>query len=159
MKQLMCDFTSIESEMIEISSLLCISNAIKLQFDKSKAATIDCTNLLYVDNQKNNQIKVSSKDNVYFIFDKNFKCCYVGKKDSRGINYRLKLHLVSNQTHKNISPTYSCINEVCNYINSGDDTLFLITLCIKQNYMVEAVESYFIDYFRNKSEAIWVKRK
>ena len=159
MKDIVYSFTSIESKMMEILKLLCVSNAIKLEFDMSKKATNVCTNLLYVDSKKINQIKVPPNDNVYFIFDKNFKCCYVGKKDSKGINYRLKLHLVSNQTYKNINPTYSCINEVCNYINSGNDTLFLITLCINEIYMIEAVESYFIDYFRNKSEAIWVKRK
>lgn len=143
-----------------ITAYLLKENAIELEFDITKTATTDDTQLIKVEGQDKKSINVSTKDNVYFIFDKDFKCRYIGKKGTKdNINYRLNLHLKANNTLGNPNPTSSCIKEVCDYINQKNKTLYLITLCVEPNFMSEGVESYFIDYFREKGAADWVKRK
>lgn len=152
-------FEDITSQMTPIKDYLLKENAIELEFDITKAATTSDTQLVKVDGKKA-KIKVPTQNNVYFIFDKDFRCRYVGKKGTeKTINSRLKLHLKANNTLKKKNPTYSCIKKVCEYVNAKNKTLYLITLCIEPNFMAEGVESYFIDHFRGKGEADWVKRK
>ena len=154
-------FDGIVSQMMPILKYLRKENAIELEFDTTKVATPSDTQLMKVDGEKT-EINVSPQNNVYFIFDQDFKCRYVGKKGTKeNINSRLKLHLKANETLNNSNPTSSCIREVCSYINSSikNKTMYVITLCIEPSFMAEGVESYFIDYFREKGEADWVKRK
>lgn len=98
-------------------------------------------------------------NNIYFLFDKDFVCQYVGKKgNNEGINYRLGLHLLKNDTKQ----THSCIDEVCKYLNNINNSkriIYVITFKIEPSYMAESVESYFIDYYRKINGAKWVKRK
>lgn len=141
--------------MTPIKAYLLKENAIELEFDTTKVATTSDTQLMKVDGKKTT-IKVPTQNNIYFIFDKDFRCRYVGKKGTeKTINSRLKLHLKANNTLKNKKPTYSCIKKVCEYVNAKNKTLYLITLCIEPSFMAEGVESYF----RGIGEADWVKRK
>ena len=153
-------FDDIAQKMIPIEQYLSIKNAIKLEFDATQIATADGTHLIKINGENATEINIASENNIYFIFDHEFLCRYVGKKgNNEGISYRLNLHLVKNSTYKNKRQTFSCIEEVCKYINQKNDTLYLITACITPGFMVEGIESYFIDYFREKGEADWVKRK
>ena len=153
-------FDDIAQKMIPIKQFLSIKNAIKLEFDTTQIATADGTHLIKINGKNATEIHIAPENNIYFLFDQEFLCRYVGKKgNNEGINYRLNLHLVKNSTYKNKSQTFSCIEEVCKHINQKNDTLYLITACITPSFMVEGVESYFIDYFREKGEADWVKRK
>ena len=146
--------------MMPIKKHLLQENAIKLEFDADKPSTKENTHLTKVDDNDSSEITVPDNHNIYFIFDKGFKCRYVGKKgDKEGINYRLKLHLVSNMTEKNKNRTWSCIDKVCDYLNNESKILYLITISVEPNFMAEGVESYFIDHFREKGGADWVKRK
>ena len=154
------DFNDVIPKMTPIKKYLSEENAIKLEFDADKSSTKENTHLTKVDDKNLNEITVPNNHNIYFIFDKDFKCRYVGKKgDNEGINYRLKLHLVSNMTGKNKRPTWSCIGKVCDYLNNESKILYLITISVEPSFMAEGVESYFIDYFRGKGEADWVKKK
>jgi hypothetical protein len=98
---------------------------------------------------------------VYFIFDNNGDCQYAGvKEDKNGINYRLKLHLISNDT----ADTKSCISKLLNDIAKKplkDQFVHYITYSIEPDWMATAVESYFIDYLRglNPPQARWINRK
>lgn len=152
-------FKDIISQMMPIEEYLLKENAIELEFDTTNMATPSDTQLIKIDGEVG-EIEVPTHNNLYFIFDKDFKCRYVGKKGTKeSINGRLKLHLKANNTLNNENPTYSCIKEVCDYINAKNKMLYLITLCIEPSFMAEGVESYFIDYFKGKGEANWVKRK
>lgn len=154
------DFKDVVPKMAPIEEYLSIANAIKLEFDANKVSTKENTHLTKVKGKDLSEITVPDNHNVYFIFDKDFKCRYVGKKgDKEGINYRLKLHLVSNMTEKNKSPTWSCIKKVCSYLNKESKILYLITISVEPSFMAEGVESYFIDHFREIKEADWVERK
>ena len=154
------DFNDVVPKITPIEEYLFEDNAIKLEFDANKEATKENTHLTKVNGKDLNEITVPDNHNVYFIFDKDFKCRYVGKKgDNEGINYRLKLHLVSNMTEKNKSPTWSCIDKVCDYLNKESRILYLITISVKPSFMAEGIESYLIDHFREKGEADWGKRK
>ena len=101
-------------------------------------------------------IPVNTSDNVYFIFDKNMKMRYIGKKETMGINERLKLHLIQNNTS-----TSSCINEVISEIKKGIDEFNYFSIKVLPQCMSPAVESYFIDDYRslNPAECDFVKRK
>ncbi|EJT6341597.1 hypothetical protein QTG94_10935 [Clostridium perfringens] len=150
----------LEVDMNNIRMNLRKENAIKLVFDKDKVASKYNTNLLYVDGIRvpdDYKFSFDENNNVYFMFDENFKCQYVGKKNG-GINTRLGLHLLKNVKE---NPA-SAIKSICEYLNSiknRDRVIYLITITIKQSYMAEGVESYFIDYFRANKLATWVKRK
>lgn len=136
-------------------------NAIKLVFDNTKKATKYGTHIISVNgNIVNNDYKFSEfkSNNIYFFFDENFVCQYVGKKgNEKGISYRLGLHLLKNET-----TIKSSIDKICDYlnnINNHERVIYVITFRIEPSYMAEGVESYFIDYFRRKNGAKWVKRK
>ncbi|HAT4363396.1 hypothetical protein [Clostridium perfringens] len=152
----------IQNDMVSILSDLNINKATKLEFSSKNKATKFGTNLIKVDEKvvnSNYKFSFPAGDNIYFLFDENFKCQYVGKKaNKKGINYRLKLHLLKNGTKK----TKSAINSVCKYlndINGRNRVIYVITFNIEPSYMAEATESYFIDYFKNKGLAEWVLRK
>lgn len=149
---------NVENKMEEIKNWLVQDNALKLEFSGTHVTS--STGLAMVNGVIKNKIEVPESHNVYFIFDEKFKCKYVGKKSYKEtINYRINLHLVANQTLDNEHPTLSKIVEVCDYLNSGYKVMYLITCEIKPKYMVESVESYFIDFYRGKEEADWVQRK
>lgn len=152
-------FENIITEIEPIENYLLKENAIELEFDTTNDAKASDTHLIKVDG-KEGEIKVPSRNNLYFIFDKDFKCRYVGKKgNNENINNRLKLHLKVNKTINNKNPTCSCIKKVCDYVNAKNQTLYLITICVQPSFMAEGVESYFIDEFRKRGEADWVERK
>lgn len=150
----------LQTDMDNICKQLTKENAVKLVYENKKATEF-CTNLKTVNGNPincNYKFSFNSDENIYFLFDKDFKCQYIGKKgDSDGINYRLGLHLIKNTT--TISST---IESVCNYLNSINTyqrIIYVITYKIEPSYMAEGVESYFIDYFRNIGDARWVLRK
>ena len=107
------------------------------------------------------QVKQPVHNNVYFIFDNNGDCQYAGvKEDKKGINYRLKLHMITNSTAK----TDSCIIKLLTDIASKplkDQVVYYITYSIEPDWMATAVESYFICYLRGLTppQARWVDRK
>lgn len=151
----------LKTDMQSILMNLNKENAIKLVFDNKKEAKKCGTHLITVDgtNVNNNyKFQEPKKNNVYFFFDKDFNCQYIGKKGNQeGINYRLGLHLLKNET--TIS---SAIDKVCEYLNgiqTGQRIIYIITFEINPSYMAEGVESYFIDWFRNKGGAEWISRK
>lgn len=151
----------LQTDMNNIRVNLIKSNAIELVFDNTKIATKEGTHLIKVDGKPVNNYSFSEPphNNIYFFFDKDFKCQYIGKKsDGKQINTRLGLHLLEN---KKGSPA-SCIQAVCDYLNgitNNKRIIYIITLKVDPSYMAEGVESYFIDYYRNKGQAEWVKRK
>lgn len=151
----------LQTDMDNIKMNLIKSNAIELVFDNTKTATEQGTHLISVNGKSvnsNYEFSEPKDNNIYFLFDNNFVCQYVGKKaNQEGINYRLKLHLLKNET--TIS---SAIKRVCDYLNlisNGKKNIYLITFRIEPSYMAESVESYFIDYFRNKGGGQWILRK
>lgn len=151
----------LQTDMDNIKMNLIKSNAIELVFNNKKTATEQGTHLISVNgkpvNSKYNFLEPMD-NNIYFLFDNNFVCQYVGKKaNQEGINYRLKLHLLKNETK--IS---SAIKSVCKYLNEITNSkriIYLITFRIEPSYMVESVESYFIDYFRDNGGGQWILRK
>lgn len=94
--------SQLQIDMKNIYMNLKRDNAIKLVFDNTKQATKSGTHIISADgNVVNSDYKFSEskKNNIYFLFDENFDCQYVGKKgNEEGINYRLGLHLVKNET-------------------------------------------------------------
>lgn len=152
----------LQIDMNNILMKLNKTTAIELEFDNTKNATERGTYLISVDGKRvniNYQFSEPNYNNIYFLFDKDFVCQYVGKKgNNEGINYRLGLHLLKNDTKQ----THSCIDEVCKYLNNINNSkriIYVITFKIEPSYMAESVESYFIDYYRKINGAKWVKRK
>jgi hypothetical protein len=107
------------------------------------------------------QVKQPVHNNVYFIFDYNGNCQYIGVKENMtGINNRLKLHMIEN----NSAGTKSCITLLLQDLLSSpppNQYVYYITYSIEPKWMATAVESYFIDFFRQKqpAQARWVGRK
>lgn len=100
-------------------------------------------------------------NNVYFIFDNNGDCQYAGvKADKNGINYRLKLHMINNNT----AGTKSCISKLLYDVAKkplADQFVHYISYLIEPDWMATAVESYFIDYLRGLTppQGRWNNRK
>ncbi|UEL48296.1 hypothetical protein [Terrisporobacter hibernicus] len=153
--------SQLQTDLKNIYMNLNKDNAIKLVFDNTKQATKSGTHIISVDGnivKHDYKFSYSKNNNIYFLFDENFICQYVGKKgNEKGINYRLGLHLVKNET-----TIGSSIDKICHYlnnINNRERAIYVITFRIEPSYMAEGVESYFIDYFRSKNGAKWLKRK
>ena len=148
-------------DMNSIYDKLDKKKAIKLVFHNKKTATTSGTHIISVDGKKvksNYEFSEPKTNNIYFLFDEKFDCQYVGKKaNQEGINYRLGLHLLKNET--SISSSIDRICDYLNNINNRERVIYVITFKIEPSYMAESVESYFIDYFRNQNNAKWVKRK
>lgn len=169
-----CEY--IERSMEEIESKLNIDNALILEFGNRKDKEgIGSTSLIKVNNKICNKYKFEerSSNNIYFLFDNEFKCQYVGKKaNKKGINERLKLHLLTNNKYRydfNIKKwniknngTSSCIMKVCDYLDKQEmnkKIVYVITCNIEPEYMVESMEVYFIKKFKQDGAMNWLKRQ
>ena len=150
----------LDNDMNNIYKNLTKQNATKLIFDCNQIATRKGTNLIEVNGFKvknNFTFSVAKDHNIYFIFNENFECEYVGKAMDNKINESLNYHLIKNNTNGRAS----AIDEVCNYlngINGNRGIIYLITFEIQPLCMVAAVESYFIEKFKNLGLCNWRKR-
>ncbi|QMS84835.1 hypothetical protein [Candidatus Xianfuyuplasma coldseepsis] len=109
--------------------------------------------------RKDTKVLEPSSNNIYFIFDNLGRCQYIGKKENKkGINTRIKSHIVQNTQAK----TKSCIKKIYDYIMTlpiPSRFVYYKSFLIEPHWMAPAVESYFITLFKKKGEAKWVKRK
>jgi hypothetical protein len=160
----MADFVFTGNDNIQQGNNKDVLDNIFLTFTNyKKFSSVVYTNPISVTQMNGNitKIKEPVHNNVYFIFDNNGSCQYVGiKENKKNINYRLKLHMLSNKS----AGTKSCISKLLSDIllkPATDQLVYYITYEVEPNWMATAVESYFIEYFKglNPPQARWVARK